>query len=94
MTQQPTHDAAPLPKVDPGELATLLIRFIAANFLIFVTAFCLLKHDWLFAAPLALAAALTQRAAVILYRKMKNEYAATTATDQPEQSEKEAARVP
>ena len=69
-----------MPSVDQGDLTMLIIRFVAANFLIFSTGFCLLKHYFVFAAMLAVPATLTQRAAIILFRSMREEYATALET--------------
>jgi hypothetical protein len=76
MTDFPPRPAAtPRPHVDSGDLLILFMRFVAANFLTIAGLFCLLERRFLVAAPIAVAATFTQRATLVLYRKMRDRYA-------------------
>lgn len=70
-TQTPTKPYGP--KTELSDLTALFGRFFSSVFFMMLTVAMLLRHNYLVAAVTALAAILTQRATIKLYRKLRDE---------------------
>jgi len=66
----------PLIKTDPAELFALFGRFFSSIFLMFMTLFLVFRGLYILAAITSLASIMTQRATILLYRRLRDERAA------------------
>jgi hypothetical protein len=73
MTQTQTPTKLSAPRTELADLMALFGRFFSSVLLMMLTIVMLLRHSYAVAAVTALAALLTQRATIKLYRRLRDE---------------------
>lgn len=75
----PERPVPPTVPTDPAELLTLFGRFFSAIFLMCLTIALILTHNYVASGISGIVAVFTQRAAIQLYRRLRDERAAALA---------------